>query len=99
VLADHLFHAPEQLLMFYLLVREAHERFECELVTEHLGPAALQHLCADEAFDETEDVSVCAALDLAQQASLVHRKGAQAIDKGQPVGQKLAREVERAASQ
>ena len=76
--------------MFDLLVREAHQPFECELVTEHLGPAPLQHLCADEAFDQPEDVSVGAALDLAQQASLVDRKRAQAIDKGQPVGQKLA---------
>jgi hypothetical protein len=53
----------------------------------------LQHLGADEALDQSEDVSVGTPLDLAQHARLLGREKAESIDERESVGQELAREI------
>ena len=62
--------AAEQLLVLELLVAEAHERFERDLVAEPVVAADLEDLGVDEALDEPEQVRVRSALDLAHEAPL-----------------------------
>ena len=57
--------------MLELVVGEADQGFERVLVVERVRAALVQHLGADEAFDEAEDVGVGAALDLREQARVV----------------------------
>src|SRR5262249_36304235 len=97
--ADHRLHAAEELLMFDLVAREAHERFERMLIAERMLAALIEHLGADEALDQPEDVGVRAALDLAEQTRLVVGQKGQAIDLRQAVRQELARKIERAPLQ
>ena len=85
LLADHLLHAAEQLLVLDLLVREAHQRFERVLVVEHVSAALVEHLGADEALDQAEDVGIGAALDLAEQPCIVRG------EKGEPIHAATAR--------
>ena len=85
----HALDAAEQLLVLELLVAEAHQRLERDLVAEPVVAAHLEHLGGDEALDQAEYVGVGAALDLAQQALLVRGEEVEAIDLRQPVGQEL----------
>jgi len=57
-----------------------------------------EHLRADEALDQPEDVSVGAALDLAQRAPLSLCEESDLVDHRQPVGQELLREVKLTAA-
>ena len=93
-LRDHRLHAAEQLLVLEFLVGKAHQCFERDLVAEPIFAAELQHLDADVALDQAEDVGVAAALDLAHQASLVGAEEIQLADLGQPVGQEFLRVIE-----
>ncbi len=87
--SHHRLHAPEQLLVLDLLVREANQPFERELVAKDLCTALLEHLGADEALDQSKDVGVGSALDLAKEARFIPGKRAHAIDQRQSVRQKL----------
>ncbi len=84
--------------MLQLLVGQAHQRFERDLVAEPVTAADLQHLGADEALDQREHVGVGAALHLREQALLVGRQERQLRDLRQAVGQELLAEVELAAA-
>src|SRR5687768_2994051 len=84
--------------MLELLVGEAYERFECDLVAEPMTAAQLEHLRADVALDQAEDVGVAAALDLADQAALVGTEESQILDLRKAVGQELFGNVELAAA-
>ena len=95
---DHRLDAAEQLLVLQLLVGEAHQRLERDLVAEPVVAADLEHLGADVALDQAEDVGVGAALDLAHQALLVGAEEIELADLGEPVGQELLREIELAAA-
>ncbi len=91
----HLLHATEQFLVLDLLVREAHQAFERVLVAEHVRAALVEHLGADEALHQAEQVGVGAALDLARAGA--HRRASRKSRRStqrQPVRQELAREVE-----
>ena len=66
--------AAEELLVLELLVGEAHQRLERDLVAEPVLAAHFEHLGADEALDQAEHVGVGAALDLAEEAPLVRRE-------------------------
>ena len=68
--ADHRVDAAEQLLVLQLLVAEADQRLERDLVAEPVVAAQLEHLGVDEALDQAEDVGVGAALDLAHEPLL-----------------------------
>ena len=68
---DHRLEAAEQLLVLELLVGQAHQRLERDLVAEPVTAADLEHLGADEALDQREHVGVGAALHLREQALLV----------------------------
>ena len=93
-LAGHALEAAEHLLVLEFLVGEAHQRFERDLVAEPVLAADLQHLGADEALDQAEDVGVGAALDLAREALLGRRQEGQLVDLRKAVGQEFLPEVE-----
>ena len=95
---EHVLDAAEQLLVLELLVAEADERLERDLVAEPVLAGELEHLGADVALDEPEDVGVGAALHLAQQAALRVREEREFVDLRQAGGQERLREVEIAAA-
>ena len=96
-LADHRLDAAEQLLVLQLLVAEAHQRLERDLVAQPVFVAELQHLGVDEALDQAKHVGVGAALDLAGKALLVGGQGREGIGHRKPVRQELVGGVETAA--
>ena len=72
---DHRLEPAEHLLVLELLVGQAHQRLERDLVAEPVTAADLEHLGADEALDQREHVGVGAALHLREQALLVGASG------------------------
>jgi hypothetical protein len=94
---DHRLDAPEQRLVLDLLVAEAHQRLERQLVAQRVLAADLEQLGGDEAFDQAEHVGVGAALDLADEAPLGFRQR-QVADQREAVGEVLAFGVELAAA-
>ena len=91
--------AAEQLLVLDLLVAEAHQAFERDLVAEAVADRQLQRLGADEALQQPEDAGVAAALHVAHRALLLGRQERQIVDLGQPVRQELAAEIEGPAAE
>src|SRR4029077_5515934 len=55
---NHHLHVPEQFLVLDLLVGEAHQAFQRELIAKYLGPTQVEHLRADEALHQPENVSI-----------------------------------------
>ncbi|MNC84480.1 hypothetical protein D3C83_00360 [compost metagenome] len=91
-------HAAEHLLVLELLVGEAHQRLEGDLVAEPVVAAHLQDLGRDEALDQAEHVGVGAALDLGEQAPLVRTEKIDLVHLRDAVRQELPREIELAAA-
>ena len=96
--SHHHFQAAEQLLVLQLLVGQAHQRLERDLVTQAVVAAQLGGLGADEALDQREHVRVGAALNVRQQALFGGRQEREGLDLRQAVGQELAAVVEFAAA-
>ncbi len=90
--------APEHLLVLDLLVGEADERLERDLVAQHVVAAHVDDLGGDEALDQAEDVRVGAALHLREETSLVGRQKCEPVDSRQAVRQEALREVELATA-
>ena len=61
--------------MLQLLVAEAHQGLERNLIAEPVIAAQFQNLGIDEALDQPEDIGVGAALDLAHEPLLIGRQG------------------------
>ena len=76
--------------MLDLVAGEAHQRFERVLVIERMGAALIEHLGADESFDQPEDVRIRAALDLAQQPRVLGGEEREDVHARKAVGQELA---------
>ena len=66
-LGDHRIDAAEQRLVLQLLVAESNQRLERNLVAEPVIVAEFQNLGIDETLDQTKDIGVSAALDLAHE--------------------------------
>ena len=96
--ADHRVDAAEQLLVLQLLVAEADQRLERDLVAEPVVAAELEHLGVDEALDQAEDVGVGAALDLAHEALFAGRQRRERVGERKAVGQEFVRGIEAAAA-
>src|SRR5690606_2581190 len=97
-LAEHLVDPSKQLLVLELLVGEADQRLESDLIAEPVLAADLQHLGGDEALDQAEDVGVGPALDLAQQPALRGIEELEGVGLRQPVGEKFLVELEAATA-
>ena len=80
VCSHHLLQAPKQFLVLEFFSREADEPLERVLVAQDVTSRLVQHLCADEALDESENIGVGAALDLTEQAGILGRQKIEAID-------------------
>ena len=85
--------------MLDLVVGEAHQRFERVLIVERMCAALIEHLGADEALDQAEDVRIGAALDLAEQPRVVGGQERDRVHARESVGQEVAGEVELAVLQ
>ena len=96
-LADHRLDPAEQRLVLQLLVAEADQRLERDLVADPVVAAHLQHLRVDEALGQAEHIGVGTALDLAHRALLVGRQGGELGGEGKSVRQELVRGIEAAA--
>src|SRR4029453_871275 len=75
-------------------IGEAHERLECNLIAEPVLATDLEHLRADEALDQSEDVRVGATLNLADKAALRLRQERQPVDHRQSVRKEFLANVE-----
>jgi len=82
--------------MLDLVVGKTHQRFECELIVEYMGPTLIEHFGTDKSLDQAKDVRIGSTLDLAEQACFGRGEKAQAVDLRESVGQELARDVESA---
>jgi len=92
--ADHRVDKAEQRLVLQLLVTEPYQRLERNLVAEPVILAQLQHLGIDEALDQTEDIGVGAALDMADEPLFIGRQGRERIRQRKPVWKKLVGGIE-----
>ena len=95
-LGHHRLDAAEQRLVLELLVGEADQRLERDLVAERVLAADLEHLGADEALDQAEQVRVGAALHLARAAALCGRlRNASSSTSERPRGRKVLEKSKR----
>jgi hypothetical protein len=91
---DHGFHATEELLVLQLFAREAHESLKRSLIAQDVVARLVEHLCADEALHESEQVGVRPSLHLTEEASLAVGEERQSVDQGQAVREEAPRMVE-----
>ncbi len=96
-LGHHLFDAAEQGLMFQFFVAETHKCFERHLIAQPVILSDLQQFRGDESFDESKNVGIGAALDLAREAALVGRKRIHFLHQREAVGKILLRHIEAAS--
>jgi hypothetical protein len=94
-----LLHATEEFLVFEFVVGETDQCLHRVLVVERMRTALVQHLGADEAFDEAEDVGIGAALDLAQEPGVLCREERDRVHAREARGEEVAGEVELAVLQ
>jgi hypothetical protein len=85
--------------MLDLLVPEAHEGFERHLVAQIVIARLLEHVRADEALHQPEEIGIRAALHVAQGAALRVRQEHELVDHREAIGKELVVEVEHAAAQ
>ena len=93
-IADHRVDKAEQRLVLQLLVAEPYQRLERNLVAEPVILAQFQDLCIDEALDQTKDIGVGAALDLADKPLFIGRQGRERIRQRKSVRKKLVGGIE-----
>jgi hypothetical protein len=70
------------------LVGHANQRFQCDLIAEHVGAADVHDL-APMKLDEAEDVGVCATLHLAEQPLVGLTQKASSLTSESPDGRKV----------
>jgi hypothetical protein len=97
-LGHHRLEPAEELLVLQLLVGEAHERLEDDLVAQGMRSGDVDQLRADESLHEAEHVGVGASLDLADEALLAGGREREASHRRETVGNELAGIVEIAAA-
>src|SRR5215469_7507605 len=91
------FDMPEKFLMFQLFIAKADESLQRNLISQPVVATELQHLCIDEAFDQTENVCIRAALNLTQISLVRLRKKIDLVNLRQTIGEKLVSNVKRAS--
>src|SRR5262245_32128988 len=91
---DHRVYAAEQRLVLQFLVAESDQRLESNLVTEPVIMAQLQDLGIDETLNQTKNIGVGAALDLAHEPPFSSRQSRERISERKAVGQKFLRHTE-----
>ena len=83
--------------MFQLFVAKTDEAFQRNLISQPVVAADFKDFCIDEAFDQTEDVCIRAALDLTQESLFRGRQEIDLVDVGQTVGEEFVGSVKRAS--
>lgn len=75
--------------MLELLLAEAHQRFDRDLIIEAMAARELEHLDVDVALDESEDVGVAAALHAARKPAFALSQEVECRYQRQAVRQEL----------